>query len=393
LKPKILLVCIDEATAYDLHQELQLCFEVWFGDSPQRADALLHEMPDLVLAADALVLSDGCGWDDFAMGCELSGVRCVLFAHAEAAEVQMPIPGWCEHYLPDVSSPALVREYLKALVQLNESTRKLEISQGQLLARKLEQEEGLRSAAHIQASLMPDTFPDIPGISFAHCFQPCQNVGGDIYNVLRLDEDTLCIYMLDVSGHGVPAAMVTVAVYQALSPHTGQIIKQPHDDPPYYRLTDPHEVLTQLDREYPFERFEAFFTISYLLVNPHTGEIRYANGAHPPPLILRRDAHFETLDAEGTLIGLGGLVPFEEEHARLHPGDRLFLFTDGVFEHENNFGEQFGHARIQRSLKAQRNQSLKQQCTSLINAVNRFGAGADFEDDITLLALEFTPQA
>lgn len=282
MKPRVLLVCTDETTAYDLHQELQLCFDVCFGDSPQRADALLREMPDLVLAAESLVLSDGCGWDDFAMGCELSGVRCVLFAQDDAVEAQ--IPAWCEHYLPDVNSPALVREYLNVLIQLNQSVRKLEISQGQLLARKLEQEEGLRSAAHIQQSLMPDTFPDLPGINFARCFRPCQNVGGDIFNVLRLDEDTLCVYMLDVSGHGVPAAMVTVAIYQALSPHTGQIIKQPHDDPPYYRITPPNEVLTQLDCEYPFERFEAFFTISYLLINPHTGEIRYANGAHPPPL-------------------------------------------------------------------------------------------------------------
>jgi len=389
LKPKVLLVCSDEATAYILQQELQMCFEVWFGSSPRRADALLRDMPDLVLAADVLAGGGAGEWEDFALGCELSGIRCVLFARSGAAEAQ--IPPWCEHYLPDISSPALVREYLKALLQLNEAVRKLEMSQGQLLARKLEQEEGLRSAAHIQQSLMPDTFPEFTGVNFAHCFSPCQNVGGDIFNVLRLDEDTLCIYMLDVSGHGVPAAMVTVAVYQALSPHTGQIVKQPHDDPPYYRISAPHEVLTHLDREYPFERFDAFFTICYLLLNPYTGEIRYANGAHPPPLIQRDGEHFETLDAEGTIIGLGGLVPFEEQHARLNPGDRLFLFTDGLFEHENPSGEQFGHARIQRSLRAHRNQNLKQQCHSLVNAVNRFGAGAAFRDDVTLLAVEFTP--
>jgi sigma-B regulation protein RsbU (phosphoserine phosphatase) len=346
-------------------------------------------MPDLVLVAEALVCSEGCGWDDFAAGCELSGVRCVLFSSSDAEPAQ--VPEWCEHHLPDTSSPALVREYLKVLIRLDESVRKIKISQGQLLACKFEQEEGLRSAAHIQQSLMPDIFPELQGINFAHCFHPCQNVGGDIFNVLRLDEDTLCVYMLDVSGHGVPAAMVTVAIYQALSPHTGQIIKQPCDTPPYYRLTAPDEVLTQLDHEYPFERFDAFFTISYLLINPHTGQIRYANGAHPPPLIQRMDGGFETLEAEGTLVGLGGLVPFEEEYASLRPGDRLFLFTDGLFEHENNFGEQFGHARIRRSLKAQRNRSLKQQCNSLINAANRFGSGADFKDDITLLALEFTP--
>lgn len=370
--------------------ELQQCFTVWVGDNPTSAEKYLRNMPDLVLAAHLLFEVPATDWSGFAAGCELSGIRCILYGHnCSAACKALP---WCSHFLPTISSPPLVLEYLKALMQLDGMARQLELSQGQLHASTLEQAEGLRSAAHIQRSLMPTTFPALPGIKFASCFRPCQNVGGDLFNVLCLDEDTLGLYMLDVSGHGVQAAMVTVAVYQALSPHTGQIVKYPQDTPPYYCLSDPHDVLAQLDREYPFERFDAFFTISYMLIDRRTGILRYANGAHPVPLILRSGGGLEALDAEGTLIGLGGLVGFEQEQTCLYPGDRLFLYTDGIFEHENSDEEQFGLERMHQILLQQRACSLEDQCKYLLKKLDEFGSKSPFNDDVTLLAMEFTPQ-
>jgi len=390
LKKRVLIASIDSGEIAALAGELGPCFEVWVGDSPVLAEKYLRGMPDLVLAARALFGADADAWESFANGCELSGIRCILYG-ADGSVTRETLP-WCGHFLPTISSPPLVREYLKALTQLDKITRQLEFSQEQLLSSRSEQEEGLRSATHIQQSLMPETFPTLPGINFARCFRPCQNVGGDLFNVLRLDENILGIYMLDVSGHGVPAAMVTVAVYQALSPHTGQIVKYPQDAPPYYCLSAPHEVLSQLDREYPFERFDAFFTISYMLFDQRTGVLRYANGAHPSPIILRLDGRLEFLDAEGTLIGLGGLVEFEQEQIRLFPGDRLFLYTDGLFEYENSLGEQFGLERMHQVLKRQRKNSLEEQCRNLLEALHEFGGEAPFEDDVSLLAMEFAPR-
>ena len=392
MKPRILVVSPDAELLQPLVRELNPCFEVWFETAPIRAEERLRSMPELVLADIDVLDPAASGWQDFAMGCELSGVRCVLFRSGNTQGQQPGIPSWCDHYLPDIGAVSLVREYIRTLLQLDEISRRYELTQGQLHARQMEYEEGLRSAAHIQQSLMPDAFPEMPGITFASCFSPCQNVGGDLFNVLRLDEDTLGVYMLDVSGHGVPAAMVTVAVYQALSPHTGQIVKQPQDSPPYYRLNSPQSVLTELDVEYPFERFDAFFTISYMHIDPRTGVINYANGAHPSPLILRTDGAIEALDAEGTLVGLGGLVPFEQRRNCLFPGDRLFIFTDGMFEHENHLGEQFGLERLHQVLVNQRHLSLNDQCAFLLNALDEFGGHASFEDDVTLLAMEFSPE-
>lgn len=107
--------------------------------------------------------------------------------------------------------------------------------------------------------------------------------------MLPLSEDTLMIYMLDVSGHGVSSAMVTVSVYQSLSDRTSQLVKQSIEQPPFYRIAGPAEVLTALDREYPYERFEKFFTMTYLLLEPSTGRVRYCNGGNPPPLLVHSD--------------------------------------------------------------------------------------------------------
>jgi len=145
-----------------------------------------------------------------------------------------------------------------------------------------EDKEDLRSAAQIQQSLLPKKLPSLPHFNVSCHFHPCEMIGGDLFNLNQVDEETLMLYLLDVSGHGISSAMVSISVYQSLSLLTGQIVKRIIDKPPYYRLLSPVEVMGELSREYPFERFELFFTIVYMLINIHTGETRYCTAGHPP---------------------------------------------------------------------------------------------------------------
>src|SRR5512139_2291180 len=102
--------------------------------------------------------------------------------------------------------------------------------------RELEHEigEALQSAAHIQRSLIPRTPPAYHQLHFAWQFAPCKKVGGDLFNVAALDEHTIMAYLLDVSGHGLASAMVSVAVHQSLSPTTGRLLKRPLGHRPFY---------------------------------------------------------------------------------------------------------------------------------------------------------------
>lgn len=358
--------------------------------SPLTAEEHLHKTPALVLLQVDAVWAQDLQWCAFARSCEQSGIPTILFNQQGCSGEQMrqTFP-WCEGVMKMPPTAETLSDYLNVHLHCHELKQQLELAQGRLFEKNLELDEGLRSAAYIQKTLMPSEFPDLPQLHFASRFIPCETVGGDIFNVLRLDEQTVMVYMLDVSGHGVSAAMVTVSIFQALSLHTGQILKHALKVPPFYQITSPAEVLRRLDNEYPIERFDKFFTISYFLINPHTGEIRYASAAHPPAVVVRADGELQHLDAEGTIIGLGGIVPYEEEQVVLSSGDRLFLCTDGVIEHENNAAELFGQQRFDTVLREQRQQPLDEHCQSVIDAIREFGGAASFRDDVTLLGLSF----
>jgi sigma-B regulation protein RsbU (phosphoserine phosphatase) len=267
-----------------------------------------------------------------------------------------------------------------------------QLSETRLLLKRREQElaDALDSAAHIQRSMIPQQPPNFHKLHYAWCFAPSKKVGGDLFNVATLDEGTIMTYLLDVSGHGLASAMVSVAVQQSLSPTTGRLLKQPLGHRPYYRITPPREVLAQLDAEYPFERFDEFFTISYLLLNPHTGRVRYGNAGHPPPLLLRRDGTLERLDCGGPLIGLNHREEQDEGETQLQEGDRLFLYTDGLTEQTDANSSCYGEARLIASLHAQGGVRLDQACNEALAGVRHFAGKVPAQDDMTLIGIEFS---
>jgi len=274
--------------------------------------------------------------------------------------------------------------------QILELNRQLAEVRSQLERRERELTEALESAAHIQRSLIPGQPPNFHHLHYAWCFFPSKKVGGDLFNVAPLDEGTIMTYLLDVSGHGLASAMVSVAVQQSLSPTTGRLLKRPLGHRPYYRITSPREVLVDLDAEYPFERFDEFFTISYLLLNPFTGKLRYGNAGHPPPLLLRRDGTVDRLDCGGPLIGLNHREENDEGDEQLREGDRLFLYTDGLTEQPDANGNSYGEARLVASLHATREVSLQEACNQAITEIRRFSGTVPARDDMTLIGIEFS---
>ena len=249
-------------------------------------------------------------------------------------------------------------------------------------------DEDLQAAGAIQRSLVPSAPPPIDNLHFAWRFMPCGRVGGDLFNFCPLGDSELAVFVIDVSGHGVPAAMVTVSLSQFFSPRHLLAAITPTLDAP--RAALPSEVLRRLEREYPMERFDKYFTIAYAVIDHRSGHLRYSLGGHPQPVLLRTDGSIEVLDAGGPLIGLGTGLAFDEAELRLAPGDRLFLYTDGIVELSEPGGAQFGEERLYRVVYDTRALPLETACDRLVAAALAFGAGSEPEDDITLLALEFT---
>jgi sigma-B regulation protein RsbU (phosphoserine phosphatase) len=258
-----------------------------------------------------------------------------------------------------------------------------------LMDKQARLDEDLKAAAAIQRSLLPQKFPDVENVEIAWKFVPCERIGGDIFNVFRLDESHLGFYILDVSGHGVPSAMLTVSVSQMLQPHSGYLSKKQTEVFPFYQIVSPREVLDTLDREYPIDRFDKYFTIVYMVLNVHTGHLRYSNAAHPCPILLHPDGKLDLLDRGGTIIGLDGIVPFEEGELDLQCGDKLFFYTDGLTEYQNDEGQFYGEDRFNALLVSLKDQPVGVALEFVYESLMQFGNQAKLQDDVSLLGVEF----
>lgn len=250
-------------------------------------------------------------------------------------------------------------------------------------------EKDLEAAAKIQASLLPHSLPGHDHLDMGWIFQPSVKIGGDIFNLIPLNQDHLGAYILDVSGHGVHAALVAVSVAQVMQ-REGCLMQGTWMDPDC-KLTIPSQVLEVLDTEFPLERFGTYFTISYLIINVETGQVQFSNAGHPYPLLIRRSGDVTSLETNGTVIGLGGLVPFTTGTITLAPGDLLVLYTDGLYEQTNSKGAQYGWDEMCKELMSVRHLPAQEIADSIRKSIHNFADNKGLDDDISLVCLKYCP--
>ena len=270
------------------------------------------------------------------------------------------------------------------------------MANARLMEKQKKLDEDLKAAAGIQQCLLPrklEKRPKFENVDIDWKFMPCETIGGDIFNIIHLDEDHLGFYMIDVSGHGVPSALVTFSISQALQPQMGYTIRKRPGLFPDYEIVPPGEVLKALDSEYPWERFEKFLTIIYVIVDIRSGRLIYSNAAHPPPILLHADGTFELLEKGGTIIGMDGILPFEEEEKAFFPGDKILLYTDGVFEFTNDEGELYGEKRFYPLVKSLSGLAVGKVLDEIILTIERFARGEKFPDDVSLMGIEFKEES
>ncbi len=300
-------------------------------------------------------------------------------------------------YWASLKDTGINNQLLQDLVlKYSAAEKKLKQLNQELLDKQKRLDADLDAAAQIQLSLLPQKIDSAENMAVAWKFEPCEHMGGDIFNMFRLDEDHWAIYMLDVSGHGVQAAMITVSVSQFLQPNSGHLLRPKYGKSSRtHHLRTPAEVLAALDAEFPFDRFDNFFTITYMLINIKSGSLRYSNAGHPYSIILRKNGNLELLQKGGPAIGMGDFrllsgqkERFEEGYLKIDPGDKLFVYTDGIVEYERPDSELFGTERFCETLESLQAESVHDIVEKTIKSLMNFGDNANPQDDITLLGLE-----
>ena len=253
-------------------------------------------------------------------------------------------------------------------------------------------EEDLQTARELQHALLPQQYPIFPisaspaasALRFHHFFRPSSGVGGDFFHVFQLSDSVAGVFICDVMGHGVRAALVA-AILRALV------------EDARLQATEPSRFLQELNRGIfrilHHTGLTMFVSACYVLADVARGELLYANAGHPAPLCVHRaQGSVEPLSFRGLkpgqVLGIFDNAQYHSSSCKVSAGDTLLLFTDGLFEVEGADAQYYDEARLLRAVSQRTTLCADELCKQLVAEVQEFAATKDFTDDVCLIAME-----
>jgi phosphoserine phosphatase RsbU/P len=252
-------------------------------------------------------------------------------------------------------------------------------------------EDDLKAAAWMQERLLPPPALHAHGVRCEWRLQPSGYVAGDIFNFFVMDEKQVGFYLLDVSGHGVPAAMLSVALGMMLTPDAtyGSPLKSYNRDTGLFEVLSPCDAIRELNRRFQLKD-DRYFTMIYGLFDTHSSILRMAQAGHPSPILIRKGGRPQILGSGGMPVGVWPDIEFDCLDLSIRHGDRLLLYSDGVTECKSVQGEAFGEERMIDYLEQWATRPLDELVGELSGLVRSWRGISEFDDDLSLLAIEMT---
>lgn len=276
----------------------------------------------------------------------------------------------------------LKQENERLFFKLKRREKELERKNKELSRLYEELEEELQMASEIQKNLLPENFPDIEGFKFAVKYLPSQDIGGDFYDIVSMSNGYYGIAFADVSGHGIPAALLSTMFKVYLMTYSEDIISP----------AETMELLNDVVVEtFPEGKFISLF---YLVMKPHSDKIMYCKAAQEPAILIKKDGTIEELITKGQVLGLfsekdfPGMIEFEEKEVELKSGEKIFLYTDGIIEAQNKEEKFYGMERLKELLSKNHLKTGQELVDIVYGDLMDFLEGLPVLDDLTMLALE-----
>ncbi|HKD05160.1 MAG TPA: SpoIIE family protein phosphatase [Bryobacteraceae bacterium] len=294
-----------------------------------------------------------------------------LTAQTEAEDETRGFEVGAVDYVHKPFSPAVVKARVQTHLALRETREKLA---QQLSAIQKE----LETARLIQQSILPETAPQIDGLDIAARYLPMASVAGDFYDFVVVDNKHVGILVADVSGHGMPAALIASMLKIALAAQSG------HAD-------DPARVLHGLNQALCGKFQHHYVTAAYAFVDMEKRKLTYAGAGHPPMLMWGTTSPgIREVAENGLFLGKFSFANYTSVEVQLDAGDRCLLYTDGVSEANNPEGAEFGSERLRPFLEAEKNGSANELADRLLKEVERWaarGRDEDLDDDLTFVTV------
>jgi sigma-B regulation protein RsbU (phosphoserine phosphatase) len=241
--------------------------------------------------------------------------------------------------------------------------------------RLLEIESELAVAREIQNSILPAGSPETKNLLIAAVYRPMTAVAGDFYDFIPVDSHRLGVLVADVSGHGIPAALIAAMIKAAMQ----SVVPCAHD---------PRAVLSGLNRILSGQPHDQFVTASYLWLDTENRRALYSAAGHPP-LLRWREGQLERIESNGLVFGVTSNPEYPVYEMRLNPGDRFLLYTDGVIEPENARGDAFGDHKLEQVVRKNRSRPPSEFTDQLLCEIRLWQpASTAQQDDITLVVID-----
>lgn len=236
----------------------------------------------------------------------------------------------------------------------------------------------LEAAAQVQKAQLPKDLPQMDGFQFAWRYRPCQELAGDTLNILQLDATHVAVYVLDVCGHGVRAALQSFSLSQDLRPREG--------GPAF---NSPEQVFARLNAKYPVD-FDTgiFFTILYGVLDTESGQFTFASAGHPGPALMKKAHPPQIIETHSYPIGVSADARYTSETIQLEAGDRLVLYTDGVVEALSSRDIPFGEERFLKTLSRSRSESIDGCLDAVMKSMENWACHVNLRDDLSLIGIE-----
>ncbi|MCX7624739.1 MAG: SpoIIE family protein phosphatase [Candidatus Sumerlaeaceae bacterium] len=248
----------------------------------------------------------------------------------------------------------------------------------QLIERqKLEKE--LELARSIQIALLPKKLPEAPGVSFSAMSVPARKVGGDYYDFFELSDGRIALVVADVSGKGMPAAILTATIRASLRMET-----HVHPDLPLSQLMAAVNAWTCKDVSN-----NMFVTLFFGIFDPQRRTLEYSNAGHLPPLLFKPDGSYRQLTAGGCFLGIMEFLDYETEILEIQDGDTLVVLTDGVTDTHNSQKQVFGMERVIATVRDNLHLPPEELRDELYEATLLFRGPEEQFDDVTILVARF----
>lgn len=284
-------------------------------------------------------------------------------------------------HLPEIDTGDEVGDLARSFRTMKTSLKEYIANLTDTTAAKERIESELRIAREIQMGILPKLFPAFPERPEFEVFasiEPAKEVGGDLYDFFFVDDKHFCFLVGDVSGKGVPAAF-----FMAVTKTLLKVVSE--------KGIDPGDVLTKVNADLAAENESCMFVTLFLaIMDIETGETRYANAGHNPPIYLPCGGEPEWIPPFGEPVaGIMDTMEYSTKTMTMHPGDIMFIYTDGVTEAMNPAQELYSEERLLDLMKAAEKPFAPELVKEIDESIKTFAQGAEQSDDITMLAMQF----